>query len=208
MSHRKHGLGGRLALLEPASLQAKQRELYDELTSRIAPWADAAGFRSKDEQGHAIGPFNAMLLSPEMGSTYLAWQKTEEQYSSLSKRAREVVILTVGSVWQASYELYAHSAVAAKAGLTSTQIEALVAGRNGEGLSEDEVAAQRFTHQLTSKHVVDDETYAVAYEAFGDRGLMDMVTLIGCYLTVCALLNAFIVPVPRIQTTARLEESC
>ena len=100
-------------------------------------------------------------MGPEMGDAF---------------KESPTIFLTVGSTWKSLYELYAHSAAAAKAGLTSEQINALVTGRACEGLSDDEVAAQRFTHQLASKHAVDDETYDMAHEAFGDRGLMDTVT--------------------------------
>jgi 4-carboxymuconolactone decarboxylase len=37
-------------------------------------------------------------------------------------------MLTVGAVWQAAYELYAHSAVARQAGLSGDAIRALAGG--------------------------------------------------------------------------------
>ena len=98
-----------------------------------------------------IGPFNATLYSPEICGSFLALQKMEEEQTTLSKRTRQVVILTVGSVWKAPYELYAHSAVAAKVGLTTEQIDSLVSGQIPYGLSEDELAAQGFTYQLVSE---------------------------------------------------------
>src|ERR1700678_163629 len=196
MSNLEHGLGGRLPLLEPEKLQPKQRELYGTINSGVVPLAAAGGFESSDEQGHLIGPFNATLYSPEICGSFLTLQKIEEEQTSLSKRTRQVVILTVGSVWKAPYEIYAHSAAAAKLGLSAGHIEALAAGHTADGLTEEELVAQRFTCQLISEHVMDDDTYAEAREAFGDRGLVEMLTLIGCYLSVCALLNAFAVPVP------------
>ena len=63
MSSLEHGLGGRLALLEPAKLQPKQLELYSKINSDIVPLADASGFKSKDDQRQLIGPFNATLKS-------------------------------------------------------------------------------------------------------------------------------------------------
>ena len=201
MSNLEHGLGGGLPLLEPAKLQPKQLGLYSRINSVIVPLAEGAGFKSKDEQGHLIGPFNATLYSPEICGAFLALQKMEEQQTSLSKRTRQVVILTVGSVWKAPYELYAHSAAAANAGFTANQIASLAAGRSPEGLREEELAAQRFTHQLVSEHAIDDDIYAAAQGVFGDKGLVEMLVLIGCYLSVCALLNAFAVPVPKERPT-------
>ncbi len=196
MSLQAHGLGGRLPLVDPAAMTATQRALYDKMMASVVPWADAAGFQSRDERGRVIGPFNCTLLSPEIGGSFLSLQKTEQDHTSLTPRAREVVILSVGSVWQAPYELYAHAAVGAKAGLSAEQIEALAAGRPAETLDERERAAQQFTLQLAARHAVDDQTYAAANAAWGDRGLFEMVVLIGCYLSVCAMLNAFAVPLP------------
>ena len=39
-------------------------------------------------------------------------------------------------------------------------------------------------------------TYLRAAREFGEAGIQDMVVLIGLYLTVCAIVNAFEVPVP------------
>jgi 4-carboxymuconolactone decarboxylase len=104
-------------------------------------------------------------------------------------------------VWKAPYELYAHSAIAANAGFTAKQIASLAAGRSPETLTVEELAAQRFTRQLVSEHAIDDDIYAAAQGVFGDEGLVEMLVLIGCYLSVCALLNAFAVPVPKERPT-------
>jgi 4-carboxymuconolactone decarboxylase len=57
-----------------------------------------------------------------------ASRKLKEENTSLSPKTRQVVILTVDAPWHAPYELYAHSAVAAKVGLTTEQIDSLVSG--------------------------------------------------------------------------------
>jgi len=207
MSTLDYGLGGRLPLLEPSKLQPKQRDLYGKIDSGIVPLAESAGFSSKDRQGHLIGPFNATLYSPEICGSFLALQKLEEEHTSFSKRTRQVVILTVGAVWNAPYELYAHSAVAAKVGLTAQQIDSLVSGHNPEGLSEDELTAQRFTHQLVSAHAVDGGIYGAAQKVFGEQGLVEMLVLIGCYLSVCGLLKAFAVPMPEARPTTYEEDA-
>jgi 4-carboxymuconolactone decarboxylase len=196
MSIPLHGLGGRLQLLDPAKLEGAQRILYDRMGTSVVPLANAAGFRSKDDEGHFIGPFNLALLNPRMGSSFLALQKVEEEHTSLTARVRQVVILSVGSVWRAPYELYAHTAAAAKVGFSPAQIEALAEGKTADGLKKDELTAQRFTRQLAQDHTVDDATYESAQVIFGNIGLMEMVVLIGCYLAVCAQLNAFAIPCP------------
>jgi 4-carboxymuconolactone decarboxylase len=58
-----------------------------------------------------------------------------------------------------------------------------------------------------SEHAVDGDIYAAAQEVFSDQGLVEMLMLIGCYLSVCALLNAFSVPVPDVRPTRHEEDA-
>jgi 4-carboxymuconolactone decarboxylase len=60
--------------------------------------------------------------------------------------------------------------------------------------SEEEATAHAFTWQLAHKHRIDQNTHADAARTFGDKGLVDMVVLIGLYLTTCAIINAFAPP--------------
>jgi len=52
------------------------------------------------------------------------------------------------------------------------------------------------------EHRVDDALYRAAEQTFGSQGLMDLAYLLGWYYTVCALLNAFEVPVPEDRNAA------
>jgi 4-carboxymuconolactone decarboxylase len=56
--------------------------------------------------------------------------------------------------------------------------------------------AHAFTRQLVGEHRVETETYAQAQQAFGHKGVVDLVLLIGLYLATCALINTFEVPAP------------
>jgi 4-carboxymuconolactone decarboxylase len=178
-------------------LRPAQRALYDRIVENMVPWAEQSGFQAQGEEGHLIGPFNAMLLSPELSGASLDSLKVEGARTSLGARVREIVILTVGSIWGASYELYAHSAVGAKAGLHEDTIRALVSGHVPEGLSELETVAHEFTHMLVAEHKIDAGMYRRALAAFGEKALVDLIYLAGNYMTVSALLNTFDVPAPQ-----------
>ncbi len=192
-------LGGRLPLLRPAEMDEAQKALHDHIATTAVPWAEAAGFRMQTAEGELIGPFNAVLFSPDIGRAFLALQSEEGKRTSLSDRVRQVVILTVGSVWQAPYELYAHAAVARQAGLSDDAVRALSLGEPADELSGEERVAQLFTRQLAAERRVDDETYRAGESAFGRKGLVDMTMLAGCYHTVCSMLNAFAIPAPADQ---------
>ena len=190
-------LGGRLSLVDPATLEGGHKDLYDRINEIMVPWAEAASFQSKTTDGRLIGPFNPVLFSPEIGSAFLALQVVEEKHTALSERVRQVVILSVGSVWKAPYQLYAHSAAARKAGLSDRAVRALAAGQSSAELSDEERVAQQFSRQLTAGRRVEDKVYRAAAGCFDEKGLVDMVMLAGCYHIVCSVLNAFAVPAPQ-----------
>jgi 4-carboxymuconolactone decarboxylase len=94
------GLGGRIPLYDRQALNPGQRELYDWLMKVAVPWAEDAKFQARTEIGGLIGPFNPALLTPAISSAFLELAVTEQKNTSLSKRCREVIILTVGAVWR------------------------------------------------------------------------------------------------------------
>ena len=189
----------RLPLLDPNGLNREQRELYERIESSMLPWARKSGFVAALNDGRLVGPFNALLYSPEMGAAQLRYLTAERDTTQLDATVREVVILTVGAVCQSAYELYAHCAVAEQAGLAAEDIEALATGVEPKGLKPAELTAHRFVRALTADHRVPDELYAEAAQAFGHKGLVDMLHLVGLYLATSAILNAFAVPVPEPQ---------
>ena len=189
-------LGGRLPLLAPEGLEEDQRQLYDLLDAQFIPWATGNGFEGKTPDGELIGPFNPLLYSPQLNMGYVQLTNAEAGHTRLDKRLREVVILTVGAVWHAHYELYAHTAVARTVGLPDDAIDALLHGGSSDQLTPQEQIAHRFAHQLATDHQVDPDIYHQAETVFGRPGLVDLVYLIGMYLFTCALLNAFDIPAP------------
>ncbi len=189
-------LGGRLALLGPAGLTGEQKAVYERLTRTMVEWADQSGFQSTTEGGRLIGPFNPVLFSPGVTPAFLDLQDAEQAHTSLDDRMRQVVILAVGAVWRSDYELYAHAAVAAKAGLPAGAIEALAAGEVPDELSAQEKLVARFARALSTSHRIEAALYRDAQAAFGPLGLVDIVYLAGCYHIICGLLNTFEIPAP------------
>ncbi|BBZ43559.1 carboxymuconolactone decarboxylase family protein [Mycobacterium parmense] len=194
-----HGPGGRLDLADRAELDDPARQLFDDITATAVAWARRSGFAAATADGRLIGPFNPSLLNPGLSAAFLNLQAAEEQYTSLDERTRQVVILTVGSVWRAPYELYAHSAVARRAGLPESVIAELVAGGQPAALTDDERTAHRLARELSTGHGVADALYHEATQRFGAAGVFDIAVLTGIYHTVCAILNAFAIPAPDHQ---------
>ncbi len=56
--------------------------------------------------------------------------------------------------------------------------------------------AHDLTRRLVTEHQVDQSLYEQAVTTFGEKGLVDLLFLIGGYLTTYLLFNAFAVPAP------------
>lgn len=112
------------------------------------------------------------------------------------------MILAVGAVWHAPYELYAHSAAARTAGLSQQQVDTLAGGGMPDQLSTRERCAWEFARELTTERHVGQSLYDEAAELFGSQGIVDILHLIGAYQFVCALLNTFDIPVPEGNVSA------
>ena len=98
-------------LADPTTLTPASNALvFDRLVARIVPWADAAGFRSTAADGRLIGPLNPALLNPPSRCPCWIYRSLNASTPHWAERIREVVVLTVGAVWQADYQLYAYIA--------------------------------------------------------------------------------------------------
>jgi len=184
-------VSSRLPQLVPEHLNDAQRALYDRLVESFVPWADQSGFEVTAPDGSLRGPLNPVLFSPALGAAQVEVFRADRTSTSLSPRVHEVVILTVGAAWGSDYELYAHTAVGKQAGLSDGVVEALVAGKPPDFHNDQEAVAHELTRQLVGRHRITADTYARAEQAFGHKGLVDIVILVGLYLATCALVNAF-----------------
>lgn len=197
MSTTTTSLGGRLPLAERSALTGAKLELFDRLVAEAVPWAQRSGFVMQSADGALTGPFNGLLESPEISASFWDYQGAEGRYTTLSGRERQVVILAVGAVWRAAYELYSHSAAGRTAGLSPEQVDTLAGGGMPGQLSAREQCAWRFTRQLTAERHIGQSLYDQAVELLGTHGIVDMLHLIGAYQFICGLLNTFDVPAPE-----------
>lgn len=112
--------------------------------------------------------------------------------------AREVAILTVGSHFRAAFELYSHEGQAQQEGITKPQIDAIKAGRQPEGMSEEGTLAYAVTTELLDKRgPLSKEKWDEALRVFGKSKTIGLLNYIGFYCNVAVLLNGTDTPVPK-----------
>jgi 4-carboxymuconolactone decarboxylase len=169
------GLADRMPPLPREQMDDAQRAAADELT---------AGPRKGVK-----GPFIPLLRSPELMARL---QKVGEYLrfeSALPRRVNELVTLVVSRGWTQQLEWAAHVPLAMGAGTAPQTIEALREGRRPATMSREEELAYDFTIELVGSRGVSDATYRACVEAFGERGVIELVGLVGYFTTVSMVLN-------------------
>nr|OQO30341.1 hypothetical protein B0A51_02429 [Rachicladosporium sp. CCFEE 5018] len=179
-------------------LQPDQLETHDEQTAIAQKAFGSSGdlFQWADDDGALLGPFPFALSSPEAGGAMIK-QALLLGKLPLPADAKEVAILVCGVKFGAAYELYAHSAVAAKAGLSEMQIGQIKTGSKPKGLSEEcSVAYDVAEYLANEKGGLPGHLYDQSVSVLGREGTIALIHYVGCYAYVCIVLNAADAPAP------------
>ena len=165
----------RMPPLEAAKMTEAQRAAATEL---------AAGPR-----GGVKGPFIALLRSPELLQRL---QKVGEYLrfgSSLEPRISEFVMLIISRQWTQQFEWAVHVPLALEAGVQRETLQSLAAGRRPVAMASDEAIAYDFCAELLANRNMSEATYRTTVEQFGERGVIDMLGVVGYFTTVSMVLN-------------------
>jgi 4-carboxymuconolactone decarboxylase len=144
----------------------------------------------------AGGPFNVLLRSPEMGDLVQQYGEKMRFNSSLPRKLNEMAIILVARHWTAQYEWYAHRRAAAQAGLNESIIQAIAAGKRPSSLDPDETIIYNFATELLNTKQVSDPVFQAVKDKFGERGVVDLIGVMGYYQLVSMLLNVDRYPLP------------
>jgi 4-carboxymuconolactone decarboxylase len=165
---------------------------YDEMTPAQKAMVEhlIAGPR-----GGVNGPFNVLLRSPEIGDLGQEFGASTRFKSSLPQKLYELAILVTARYWTAQYEWQAHHRSALQAGLSPAICDAIAQGRRPAAMQKDEEAVYNFVFELLNTKQVSDATFAAAKNAFGERGVVDIIAVTGWYNIVSMMLNVDRYPV-------------
>lgn len=142
------------------------------------------------------GPFNVLLRSPEMGDKLQELGATMRFLDSIPAALRELAIIVTARHWSSEYEWQAHSRAALQSGLDPSVVDAIRDGRRPKALGRAEAAVYDFSTELLTTHEISDATFAAARDVLGERGLVDLMALMGYYQTVAMMLNVDRYPLP------------
>jgi len=135
------------------------------------------------------GPFNVLLRSPEMGDLAQKLGEYARFRPAVPAKLRELAIIITARHWTAQYEWYAHRRAAAQAGLSAETIEAVATRKRPAKMQPDEEAVYNFATELLETKQVRDETFKGVVDKFGEKGVVDIIGVMGYYQMVSMLLN-------------------
>ena len=142
------------------------------------------------------GPFNVLLRSPEMGDLAQKLGEYARFRPDVPAKLRELAIIVTARHWTAQYEWYAHRRAAEQAGLKEEIIKAIADRKRPTGMQPDEEAVYNFANELLETKNVSDATFKAVVDKFGEKGVVDIIGVMGYYQMVSMLLNVDRYPLP------------
>lgn len=176
----------RLRELSPGEMNADQKGIYAE---------SLAGKR-----GAVTPPLRAWIHSPEVArhagrlGAFLRYDTT------LGPLLSELAILVTARHWSARFEWYAHKKLALAAGLDPAIIDAINHRHVPDFDSPKAQVVYELSEALHENHSVPTLLYQKAIELLGEKGIVELIGLLGYYSLVSMTLNTFEVEVPEGET--------
>ncbi|MCP4749265.1 MAG: carboxymuconolactone decarboxylase family protein [Proteobacteria bacterium] len=177
----------RLEALKPEEMDEDQLEYHQAVLARPI-------FKDFPEDSPLEGPFNAWVRSPKFAKVFSPFARYVRDEGVLEERLVELAIITVGRVWSSEFEFGAHAPKALEAGVDPEIVEAIRNRQPPQFDRTDEKAVFHFANELTADYTISSRTYQAAVDELGEQGVVELIGLMGCYVTVCMTLNAFEVP--------------
>jgi 4-carboxymuconolactone decarboxylase len=167
--------GGRFKPLTYEAMTPAQRTMIEHVLS--------------GPRGSTDGPFNVQLRSPEMGDLAQQFGASTRFATTVPRKLYELAIIITARHWTSQFEWTAHHRGALQAGLSPAIADAIAGGKRPAVMQPDEAAVYNFATELLDTKQVSDATFDAAKALLGERGVVELVNVIGYYGLVSMLLN-------------------
>lgn len=144
----------------------------------------------RERGGKLLNLYRMLLHSPPVAEGWLAFFTAVRQKTTLAGRYRELAIMRIAVINRADYEFTQHVPFALAEGLSQTQLDALRAGREPEGLTEADRAVLAYADAMTRQVRVPEDVFARVRAHFAERELVELTATIAGYNCVSRFLEA------------------
>lgn len=168
-----------------ARISYVQESTHPELTPVIKTIRD-------QRRGKLIPVYGLLLHSPDLAQAWMGFINAARWQTTLSARLREIVILRVAVLNNATYVIDVHRQhFAAADGLTHAQCDALLARTvDASVFSSTELSVIAYVDALTLTAQVPDAVFEQVRQSFDERQLVELSVLTGAYNMHTRVLNA------------------
>jgi len=153
-------------------------------------------------RGSMTHVYRMLLHSPVLTEGWYPFVTAVRTQLKLSGALRELVILRVGQLNGADYEVQKHTPVALAEGLTQAQVDTLADWKNSSHFDARERAVLALIDGMTVNIQVPEATIADLREFLDNQEVVELVVTVGAYNMVSRVLAAL-----DIHTTDALPES-
>lgn len=144
-------------------------------------------------------------------SGFLALGSALLSKNEIDNQLRELVIVRVGILCRADYEVHQHKRVAKSVGVSDQKVMALYDGPDSSAFSETERKILRYTDQVVLNVKAGDSTFDAVQDLLTNRQLVELTLTIGFYMMVSRFLENFEVELeetpPAIDTFSRTQSN-
>ena len=168
------------------SLDNLSDRLKQELSKRVAP-----------DRGNV---WKMLMWSQSMAVPFIDFNDAVRYKLTISDQLRELIILRVGNLCEAAYEVHHHTRIAREVGMSEELIAATKIGASAPGLDATQRLALAITDDLVKDRRVSDANLPRAMETFGPDVLLEIIMLAGCYVIACMFLRTYGVDIEQPNT--------
>lgn len=147
-------------------------------------------------RGRIPAPMVAWLQNPDLASRGQKLGELLRYQTTLEPRLSELAILVCGRHWTSHHEWTAHKREGLKAGMDPEVIAAIAARRTPTLRDPRELAVYEVSRVLLATGRVPQPIYDRGIAALGQRGMVELVGILGYYCMVALTLNTFELGLP------------
>jgi len=158
-----------------------------------------------DEQKALVGPWTNMkfstvvVRSPSLYKAFVPLIEKVVARTCLPARDRQVLCLRTLTLGNDVYEVTHHELISRSAGLSDAEIAAMRAG-TGDALTGFDKVLIEAAEQLVREQYIDDETWQALADRYSQEQLMEVVVLVGTYLTMAMVTRNYGIPLEDDET--------
>lgn len=141
-------------------------------------------------RGRVLNIFTTLARHPKLLKRWLVFGNHVLAKSTLSPRARELLILRTGFRCKSEYEWGQHAIIARHAGISDDEIRRVTQGPDAPGWDPIDALLLRAADELHDDYAMSDTTWAALAAVYDVKQMMDVVFTVGQYTLVSMALNS------------------